>query len=311
MSLTSAITNIRYWIISGLLLGLIIGKVGDYAPYILTISLIAMMCISLEGIDFKTNDFLNDRKRIVIALVCCYVISPLITLGVGIFYNDDLWIGWVLIASVPCAVSVVSSTLILKGDTKLALLSVTAVYLLAILITPIMTYFLLGNAINPIQILKYVILFIAIPMLVSIPLRRINITQDTKAVFLNVCFFIMVFITFGTNREYFISEPMMILAVLAGCFVRIVLIHIAFETIFRFIGIDRETRIVYVLHCIWKNTGLAVTLALLLMPNMTEAAIPAAVSLPFELIYFLIMIWFYDKRVPPSVSAVKDGVADA
>ncbi|MFA6804044.1 MAG: bile acid:sodium symporter [Candidatus Methanomethylophilaceae archaeon] len=304
MQFMSVITNIRYWIISGLLLGLLMGDMGYYAPYILTIFLIVMMCVSLEGIDFKKDDFENDRKRILIALVCCYVISPMVTLGVGMFYGDDLWIGWVLIASVPCAVSVVSSTLILKGDTKLALLSVTAVYLLAIVITPSMTYLLLGNAINPVQILKYVVLFIVIPMLVSIPLKRVHISQNTKSVSLNFCFFIMVFIAFGTNREYFIYEPVMILTVLAGCFVRVVLIHVSFETIFRFMGIDRETRIVYVLHCIWKNTGLAVTLALLLMPDMTEAAIPGAVSLPFELIYFMVMIWFYDKRVPPSESVV-------
>ena len=301
MPLMSVFTNIRYWIISGLLLGLIIGKINDYAPYILTISLIAMMCISLEGINFKTNDFLNDRKRIAIALICCYIVSPLITLSVGMFYNDDLWVGWVLIASVPCAVSVVSSTLILKGDTKLALLSVTVVYLLAIIITPLMTHFLLGDSINPIQILKYVILFIAIPILVSVPLKKVKITQNTKTIFINMCFFIMVFIAFGTNREYFFSEPMMALAVLIGCFVRIVLIHISFEIIFKFIGIDRETRIVYVLQCIWKNTGLAVTLALLIMPDLAEAAIPGAVSLPFELVYFLIMIWFYEKRVPPHI----------
>ena len=300
MPLMSVFTNIRYWIISGLLLGLMVGKINGYAPYILTISLIAMMCISLEGINFKTDDFLNDKKRITIALICCYIVSPLITLSVGMFYNDDLWVGWVLIASVPCAVSVVSSTLILKGDTKLALLSVTTVYLLAIIATPLMTHFLLGNAINPIQILKYVILFIVVPMLVSVPLKKIRITQNTKVIFINICFFVMVFITFGTNREYFFSEPMMVLAVFMGCFVRIVLIHILFETIFRLIGIDRETRIVYVLQCIWKNTGLAVTLALLIMPDLAEAAIPGAVSLPFELVYFLILMWFYEKRVPPS-----------
>lgn len=299
MTATSIVMNLRFWILAGLVMGLAIGKVGDLGPYILIISLMTMMCLSLQGIDFKANDFLDDKKHILVAVLCCYVLAPAVTLLVGSFYDDNLWNGWVLVASVPCAISVVSSTFILRGNTKLAVLSVTLVYLLAIVITPVMTHLLLGNAIDPLQILKYVLLFILVPLLISVPLKKVKMGHNTKSVLINICFFVLVFITFGTNREFFFTEPLVILSVIAGCFVRVVIIHILTEFTFSRLGVERNVRIVYIMQCIWRNSGLAVTMALLLMPDIAGAAIPGAVSVVFEMVYFMVMIWFYENRVPP------------
>jgi len=298
MALINVLTDIKAWIISALVFGIIVGDVGDLGPTIIVVSLMAMMSISLMGLDLSKKDITEKKKELVLAFSCCYVFACIVTLAVGSFFEHALWNGWALIASVPCAVSVVSGTLILKGDVKLSLISVTLIYVAAIGITPLMTKLLVGDAVSPLEILRYVLMFILMPMIVSLPLRKITLTANARSITVNFFFFVLVMVSFGANREFLFASPHLVLMVAAGCLVRIVAVHGAAEYIFKRIGIDRETRIVLVLLCIWKNSALAMTLAILLLPD-AESALPGALSVPLELVWFMAMVWFYKVKCPP------------
>jgi BASS family bile acid:Na+ symporter len=305
MPLMNILVDARFWIMSALAIGLIVGDTG-HAPTIVMISLMVLMCISLQGLTFSKKDITDNRKEVLIGVFVCYVVAGGVTLLVGSFYDHDLWLGWVMIAAVPCAISVTSGTLILKGNIKLAMITTTVIYLVALVATPVITKILIGEAVSPAEVLKYVALFIVIPFAVSIPLRKFKMNVKTKAVSVNILFFILVFITFGANKEFIFNEPATVMWVVAGCLVRIAAVAFSMELILKWIGMKRDGRIPMVLLSIWKNSALAMSMTMILI-STTHSVLPAALSLPIEMMWFMFMIWYYSKRCPPSSEKACNG----
>ena len=303
MDAMSILTNVRVWIFSGMIIGLIFGDIGgENDATILTIFLMTMMCFSLSGLKFNKDDLGEYKKKVAIAVICSSLISFGITILVGLFYGKDMWNGWVILACVPCAISVVSGTLMAKGDMKLITLSITAVYILALVLTPVLSYLLIGDAIDPLQILKYVLLFILVPFIVSRIIGKIGIPSNANHIIINICFFVFVIISFGRCREILIDYPLIALAVIAGCAVRIFGVFFASEYGMRKIGVRRDTRIPYIFMLFWKNSGLALTMTMVLFPNEAYAIIPPAISMFVENIFFIFFIWYYEKRMPPETA---------
>jgi len=290
------LADARFWIISALVLGLLIGDIG-HAPTIVMIALMILMCISIQGLSFNKKDVTENKKEILIGVLVCYAVAGGVTLLVGSFYDHDLWLGWVILAAVPCAISVTSGTLILKGNVKLAMIATAVVYVVALAVTPAITQLLIGEAVDPIEVLKYVALFILIPFAVSIPLRKFKMNVKTKAVSVNILFFILVLVTFGANRDFIFNEPKTVLWVALGCIVRIAAVALVMELLLKWIGMRRGNRIPMVLLSIWKNSALAMSMTMILI-STTHSVLPAALSLPMEMIWFMFMIWYYSKRCP-------------
>lgn len=288
------LTDVRPWILTGLAAAFIIGDTG-HAPIIATITLMAMMCVSLHGLNFCKADITEKKKELVAGIFVCYAVAGAAALFVGSFYDHDIWMGFVMIAAVPCAISVTSGTLILRGDTKLAMISAAVIYIAALAVTPIITFILIGDAVSPLEVLKYVALFIIVPFAVSVPLKRYRVSAKAKAVSINVMFLILITITFGANREYILTEPETVLWVVAGCLVRIVIVAVSMELLLRRMKVMYGSRIPLVLLSIWKNSALAMSMTMLLI-GMTESVLPSALSLPLEMLWFMVMIWYCGKR---------------
>ena len=297
MALIDGLVNIRYWVAGGLLFGLAVGNFGVAGPWIIILALMVLMTISLSGLELKREDIYDNRKNLVLAMVLCYVVSTGALLLTGLFFRD-LWDGWVMIAAVPCAVSVVSSTLLMRGDVKLALVSVTMLYLAGLAITPVLTSVLIGSAVSPLEILKYVVLFILVPIILSIPMKKINIPVRPRNIVINICFFILVAIAFGTNREFLFDRLDTAAWMAVACVVRLVVLFFAVELLLKKLGVPRMVRIVMVLIAVWRNTSLGMTLTMLLVPQ-PEAALPAAILIPIEMVWLIFMMWYYDKVEPP------------
>ena len=69
------------------------------------------------------------------------------------------------------------------------------------------------------------------------------------------------------------------------------------------VGMARENRIPFSLLLIWRNSGLALAMVLLLFPGENMALAPASISMIFEQFYFMFMMWYYEKVVPPEETA--------
>jgi len=298
MARANTLTDVRWWIISALIVAMIVGDTG-HAPIIAMVALMLMMCVSLQGLNFKRSDIAGNKKEVLLGIFICYAVAGGATLIVGSFYDRDLWLGWVMIAAVPCAISVTSATLILKGDTKLAMITATFIYFIALAVTPIMTKVLIGEAVSPLEVLKYIALFIAIPFSVSVLLRNYKLDKNVRAVSINILFFVLIFITFGANKEFILNEPKVVLWVVAGCLVRIAALSVPMEIILRRMGMRRDKRIPMVLLSLWKNSALAMAMTMILI-STTHSVLPSALSLPLEMTWFIFMMWYYSKRCPPS-----------
>jgi len=297
MLLKKTVTDVRWYIVSALIIGLAIGDTG-HAPTIAMVTLMVLMCVSLQGLAFSRSDITGNKKEMILGIAACYLVAGGVTLLVGSFYDHDLWIGWVMMAAVPCAVSVTTGTLILKGNTKLAMITTAAIYLIALAAMPAMTKVFIGEAVSPTEVLKYVALFVVIPLLISVPLKKVTINVDAKAVSINIMFFILVMVTFGSNKEFILGEPGTVLWVAAGCLVRIAAVALVMELILKWVGMRRDSRIPILLLSIWKNSALAMSMTMILITT-PGSVLPPALSLPIEMIWFMVMMWYYSKRCPP------------
>lgn len=305
MALLNVLEDIKVWIAVAIVLALVFGFGSPDASTIMMLALIAQMAVALDGIRFSRSDFGTYRKPILVNFVCCFGICTGFTLLTGLFFIDNqaLWTGWVMLSAVPCAISVVPSALFLKADPKLAVLSLTVIYVIAIALTPLITHTLIGNSVNPLEVLRYILMFILIPFVLAIPIKRLHLKQAPKTLFINLMMFILVFVGLGSRQEFVFSEPMIVLSLVVACMFRIFLVSTVFVLAMKKLGCDRVNGLNYVTFCYWKNSGMSASLTMgLFAATMPEAVLPCVVSLIVEAVWFAILTKAIDRIWPPSVS---------
>lgn len=298
MGLTGSLSDIRYWIVAGILIGFIVGPQSIDFTMLMVIIQMVQMSISMDGLELKKGDVKHYKKEIWITFLCCYLLNTGVTILMGIPFMEshpEVWYGWALFASLPCAISVIICAMYMKGDVKLALVSVTVIYLISLALTPALSYVLIGSAVSPTEILKYIVLFIVIPFLVSLLIKRLHLKAEHKTVMINAIFMLLVLFAIVANRSAFFEETMLVLSILALVTIRLVVITIIPLVLSRRAGVDRGRSVVYVSMAAWKNTGLCITMAMVLMPGMRGAVLPCVLSLFAENFWFMIMVNRADK----------------
>ena len=294
-------SDIRIWVISGIILALLIGSIGPSTSTLMIIVLMVQMTFSMEGLGFKTSDIKEERSSIVISILACFGVNTIVTLLIGsLFISDypDAWKGWVLLASVPCAVSVVTMTLYLNGNVKMSVLSSAIIYLIALGLTPAIILSFIGEYVDPLSILQYVLLFIAIPMVLTIPMKKMRINKDVKRLTINAMMFLLILLSLGYNKEHIMGDPILILLVTIACMIRIFVVgHILLHFMKRR-GVNRKKGVVYMSMAVWKNSGLSVTFCMILFLDPSIAVIPCMVSLLVEVLWFTVMIDRTDRIWP-------------
>ena len=298
MALVNILSNIRYWIILGVALALIIGPIGDFSSNLLIIVLIVQMTLSMDGLSLDPENIKKNKKPIVYSVIACFGISAVATLAIGSLFiadHPDLWNGWVLLAAVPCAVSCVTMAFYLKGNTTMSVLSLAVIYILALAATPLITLVFMGESVSILRIFTYVILFVAVPMAASVPLKKVKINRNTRMIAINIMMCTMVFLALGANRNYLSAEPTIVLLVIAACIIRVFVVSLILIYLFKKRGASRENSVVYVSMAVWKNSGLATTLCFVLFGSATVAALPCAISLLIEVLWFAVISGYFDR----------------
>ena len=304
MALLNVLEDIKVWIAAAIVLALIFGFDSPDASTIMMLALIAQMAVALDGIRFSRSDFGTYKKPIFVNFVCCFGICTGFTLLTGLLFIDDqaLWTGWVMLSAVPCAISVVPSALFLKADPKLAVLSLTVIYVIAIALTPLITHTLIGNSVNPLEVLRYILMFILIPFVLTIPIKRLHLKQAPKTLFINLMMFILVFVGLGSRQEFVFSEPMVVLSLVIACMFRIFLVSTVLVYGMKKMKCNRDNGLNYVTFCYWKNSGMSASLTMgLFAATMPEAVLPCVVSLIVEAVWFAVLTKFIDRMWPPAI----------
>jgi len=108
-----------------------------------------------------------------------------------------------------------------------------------------------------------------------------------------LAFFLIIYAVIGMNRSIFLKHFDILIIISSIAFIRTFVSGHIIDLFSRLAGTSRERRMSYVLFGSFKNLGLAAAIAIVLFNE--RAAIPAAVAIPFELLYF---IWFnyFQKR---------------
>lgn len=304
MALLNVLEDIKLWIALGIVLALVFGFGSPDASTIMMLALIAQMAVALDGISFSRSDFGDYKKPIAVNIACCFVICTGFTLLTGLLFIDNtaLWTGWVMLSAIPCAISVVPSALFLKADPKLAVLSLTVIYVIALAVTPLLTHVLIGDSVSPLEVLRYILMFILIPFVLTIPLKRLHLKRAPKTLFINVMMFILVFVGLGSRQEFVFSEPMIVLSLVVACIFRIFLVSTVLVYAMRKMRCNRDHGLNYVTFAYWKNSGMSASLTMgLFAATMPEAVLPCVVSLIVEAVWFAILTKYIDRMWPPAV----------
>ena len=301
MKLLNVLTDVKVWAATGLILGLLIGFDSPDAATMLMIVLILQMTLSLEGVSFHRSDFADYKKQILGCVIGCFVLNTGLTLITGMFFIDNtaLWYGWVMLASVPCGVSVVSGSIFVKGDTKLSVLGLTGVYFCALALTPIITHAFIGDAVSPLDILKYILMFILIPFIASIPLKKLHMPASVRIIGINILMLLMVFVAVGSRRDYIFSYPDVVLWLVIACTLRLIVFSVILVYLFKKIGYERRTAMDYILMAIWKNSGMSISMTMaLIAPMYPEAVLPCVISLAMEMVWFTFFAGVHNRIWP-------------
>ena len=290
MRATDLLMDLRFWVILAIALSLLMEPLDIDSSTLIVIALMIQMTLSLDGLTISREDFAEHGGGAVMSVLLCYVLNTAITLLFGLIYiesNPDIWHGWVMLASMPCAISVVTAAILVRGNVGAAVMGVTATYAAGIVLTPLVSFMLLGDAVNPLEILKYIVLFIIIPVVVSRPLKYLQLSRTAKVPVINVMMALMVFFSVNSNHAYIMDNVSFVLSIAAVVIVRIAVLHLVTRYVVRSIGFGKDTYTVYLVMGVWKNTGLSVSMAMILLAP--ESVIPCFLAIIFETLWFSIV----------------------
>jgi BASS family bile acid:Na+ symporter len=267
------------------------------------LSLMVMMSFSLCSMRLRGLRLGAHRKAVRDAFLLSFVLGTGVTIAMAFLFTGDLRNGWILAAAVPSAVSVIPFTLILGGDMEGTLVSSAALYIIALVLTPLLTLVFIGQAVSIATLLWYVGMLIAVPVAVSRGLRRVRIEPYTRSMAINISFAVLVIAVAGANRGVFFGEPGLLVALIAVAVIKTFAVGAAVNLYGRRREIPWSRRVPDVLFATHKNTGMAAALAIALLGP--AAAVPATVCMTVDiawLIYVSRITFSRDKR-PDAPSA--------
>jgi BASS family bile acid:Na+ symporter len=274
----------------GFALGLVLGGFPLFNSELITLALVVMMSLSLCGISFKGLDVREHLSTTILALLLTFGLGTGSTLLIAFLFEDPIRSGWIIEAVVPSAVCVIPFTFLLRGNVENSLVSTAIIYIASIGVTPILMIVILGMEVNPMSLVGSVLIMIFFPIIISRGVKRVTMSADTRVAIINLSLLAVSFAVVGANREFFFRDPYLIVVLLAAATARVFIPGLAVYWIALKSRFGRKQGVNMVLFTTYKNTGMAAALAATLIG--TEAALPAAISTPVEIIWLLIMTKF-------------------
>ncbi len=292
--------NSNFIFILALGLGLTLGDAARWTrPTILPI---LALVITLSSMQISSPELLAVRKlgrAVLLGVAFNYLLlgTVILVLARWLMPDNDLWAGFVIVAAAPPAVAVIPFSYILRGDTRFSLHAVFGGYLAALVLTPLMAFFLLGeNLVSPYHLAIVLVELIIVPLLLSRILLASGLSPHIdryQGTIVNWCFFVVFFTVVGLNRKMFFQEFSVLGSVSAVGLASTFGLGSIIGGLCRKMGVNRERATSLMLLGTLKNCGLAAAVSLALLPQ--RASIPASVMTVF---LFLYVIWlnFRGKR---------------
>jgi len=282
---------------------------GDYASSLKGFILPALILIMSLSTTQVTLAELSHFRRYLRDIGIVFSINYLFLSGMILLVNylwikdQDLYVGFVVMAAIPSAIAVLPFTYLLKGEMMVSLIGSASLYLLALGMAPLISFHLLEiGTIEPIKVISSLIQLILIPFVISRVLLKWKTYHSMKehlSPLVTLAFGFIIFIVIGINRSVFLGQFDLLLQLSGIALLRTFGTGHLVHFVSKMAGVDRKRRMSYVLFGSFKNLGLAAAISIVLFNE--RAAIPSAVAIPFEILFF---IWFnyYQKRWDPESS---------
>lgn len=299
-SLRRLLTNSNVVFLSAMVLGLV---VGDWAHLFKAWILPALVLImSLSTTQITLSDFTQVRKYLRdmgIVLVINYLfLSGLILLASHLLIQDqELHAGFVVMAAIPSAVAVLPFTYLLKGEMMVSLLGSVGLYLGALGMAPLISFLFLDVAsVGFAKLISTLLQLILVPFIVSrllLKWRHFHRMKEHTGILINLALFLTIYAVIGMNRSTFLTHFDVLIPLSFIAFLRTFVSGHFIDLCCRLLRVARDRRMSYVLFGSFKNLAVVVAITLFLLSE--RSAIPAAVAIPFEILFF---IWFnfFQKR---------------
>jgi BASS family bile acid:Na+ symporter len=277
----------------GLALGMLLGGFPSHTKEISMISLALLMTLSLSNVrlgETRGRDHVEHSAR---ALLINYGLLTGVILAIGLFFSRDYWWGWVLMAAAPSAISIVPFTAVIGGQTTKALFSTAVNYLAALLLMPIITLILIGSSVSSESLVTSLLLLILLPMAASRMVMRLDVSKSANTMMINISFAVLIFAVTGANRDAFLGDAFIVIAIAAGCILRTFGTGMGTEVVLKRLGVPKASRVPYVLFASYKNLGLTATLAIALFQPIV--AVPATIGIVVEVVWVIFLVRYYRR----------------
>lgn len=281
--------DLRIWVFSAIVLSLMTDSLDLPSSSLIIIVLIVQMTLSMDGLKLSLKDMRENRRDAVNSLLLSYGLNTVVTLAVGYAFipmDVSIWYGWVILASMPCAIAVVTATTLTNENMKASFVGVSASYLAGLLVAPILSFLIIGDAVNPLEILRYIVLFILLPLALSRPLGRLALPRTVKVPIINLMMFIMIFLSVNSNHGFIMEAPEKVLTVFSFVIVRLLVLILLIKVLIGVLRIPDDRVTTMKVMGLWKNTGLSVSMSMLILSSTPESVVPCFLSLMVECVWF-------------------------
>ena len=292
MKMIDILMDLRIWVISAIIISLLIETIDVPSSALIIVVLMIQMTLSMDGLRLSLKGIREYGKDALLSVVLTYVLNTVVTLAIGALFiptHESIWYGWVILASMPCAIAVVTAAVLTKENIEVSFVGVTATYVIGIAVTPLLSFILIGDAVDPLEILKYLLLFIIVPLILSRPLGRMHVPRTVKIPVINMMMFIMIFLSVNSNRDYIFGSVDFALLILAVAITRVIALTVLSKLVIKIARVPDDRRTVQTVMGVWKNTGLSVSMSMLLLAATPESVIPCFMSMMVECIWFSVI----------------------
>lgn len=277
---------------------------ADVRANLTVFTLALMLTVSLSRIPMTDLNPVRHWRSMARSVVLGLLVSSLIPIigyyllkGLDVQNMEYYATGLVFIAATPFAASVMPLSIIQGGDAQHAARGTIIVYLAALLWIPFIIWVTLRDYVDMGGVVVTVIEIIAVPLVLSRLLTKVKISKEHLAIFLNICIFILVWMSVASTN--FPSSMGILLAFAFIAALRSFGLGSALEVTERKMGIPWAQRVTDILMSSYKNKGIAITLCVALMgPNTPLAMVAIATSIIIEISWVIFMdaILFSEKR---------------
>ncbi|MBW2964015.1 hypothetical protein KY363_01020 [Candidatus Woesearchaeota archaeon] len=261
---------------------------------LIEISLGIVMLLSLRPFMGSFKAVKKDVPTLAIPVLISYVLlSGTYLLLAYLFFGTehDFFTGYLLIALIPPAVSIIPFCYIAHCDKETADIPVIASFLLSLITVPLTIYLVFGESVDMTALFRVLAVIVIIPMYLAHKTRKSEsrIFEYSKAL-VNICLGIVIFISIALNRGVFFDignrDVIMVYIInLLAIFGLGVLTYTVTN------WLSKKDAVPYSFYATQKNVGTSITLGILLFHP--DTAVPAIIALAMQFIYFVFFKWAF------------------